>query len=316
MFRVRDKWVALAGVAGAVVLAVYWNGNQPAVEDVVVSTPTHAQTARPNLRPGDAGGAWGQENCAEARYAHAAFENASSLNALNWAPFRRPERGWNIYAELIRAEIGTRCPPTTPGFASALARWQKGRGLQATGQVDEATFTFMKGVWQEARPFVRRSEGCPEPPNEMFLAHGRPGEGYGGKEVQLLPGAFAAYRRMVADARRENREIARDPRYLQIFSGYRSPAHDAERCARENNCNGIERAMCSPHRTGRAMDLYVGQAPGYGPDSSADHNRLVMSKSPAYRWLVANAHRYGFVPYAFEPWHWEWIGTHRAANEG
>ena len=67
---------------------------------------------------------------------------------------------------------------------------------------------------------------------------------------------------------------------------------------------------------GRAMDLYVGQAPGYGPDSTADPNRLVMSKSPAYRWLVANAHRYGFVPYAFEPWHWEWIGTTQAANEG
>ena len=316
MFRVRDKWVALAGVAGAAVLAVYWNASQPPVDDVVVPTPTHAQTAQPNLRPGDAAGPWGQENCAEARYAHAAFENASSLHDLDWAPFRRPERGWNIYAELIAAEIGTRCGPTTPGFASALARWQKARGLEATGQVDAATFAFMKGVWQEQRPFVRRSGGCPNPPNEAFLASGRPEEGYGGKHVQLLPGAFAAYRRMVADAKRENPAIARDPRYLQIFSAYRSPSYDAARCARDNNCNGIVRAKCSPHRTGRAMDLYVGQAPGYGPDSTADPNRLVMSKSPAYRWLVANAHRYGFVPYAFEPWHWEWIGTTQAANEG
>ena len=33
-----------------------------------------------------------------------------------------------------------------------------------------------------------------------------------------------------------------------------------------------------------------------------------MSRTPAYRWLVANADRFGFVPYPFEPWHWEWTG--------
>jgi D-alanyl-D-alanine carboxypeptidase len=56
------------------------------------------------------------------------------------------------------------------------------------------------------------------------------------------------------------------------------------------------------------MDLYVGQAPGYGPDSSADLNRRYMSRTPAYRWLVGNAARFGFAPYPFEPWHWEWTG--------
>jgi LAS superfamily LD-carboxypeptidase LdcB len=56
------------------------------------------------------------------------------------------------------------------------------------------------------------------------------------------------------------------------------------------------------------MDLYVGQAPGFGPDSSADPNRLYMTRTPTYRWLVANAHRFGFVNYPFEPWHWEWTG--------
>jgi LAS superfamily LD-carboxypeptidase LdcB len=43
-------------------------------------------------------------------------------------------------------------------------------------------------------------------------------------------------------------------------------------------------------------------------DSTADANRLAMSKTPAYRWLVLNAPRYGFLNYAFEPWHWEWVG--------
>jgi LAS superfamily LD-carboxypeptidase LdcB len=33
-----------------------------------------------------------------------------------------------------------------------------------------------------------------------------------------------------------------------------------------------------------------------------------MAKGVAYRWLVSNARRYGFINYAFEPWHWEWTG--------
>ena len=106
----------------------------------------------------------------------------------------------------------------------------------------------------------------------------------------------------------ESPEIAADPRNLTIFSAYRSPDSDAARCARDGDCDGVARAVCSPHRTGLALDLYVGQAPGFGPDSTAAPNRLAQSRSPAYRWLVANAHRFGFVNYPFEPWHWEWVG--------
>jgi hypothetical protein len=56
------------------------------------------------------------------------------------------------------------------------------------------------------------------------------------------------------------------------------------------------------------VDLVVGQAPGHPVDSTNDVNRLAMSRTPAYRWLVQNAGRYGFVNYAFEPWHWEYTG--------
>jgi LAS superfamily LD-carboxypeptidase LdcB len=113
---------------------------------------------------------------------------------------------------------------------------------------------------------------------------------------------------MAAAARAEDPAIAADPALLRIFSGYRSPAYDAARCAAQQNCNGRERASCSPHRTGLAMDLYLGHAPGYAADSSADANRLAMTEGPAYRWLLANAGRFGFVNYPFEPWHWEWTG--------
>ncbi|MCR5878429.1 D-alanyl-D-alanine carboxypeptidase family protein [Phenylobacterium sp. J367] len=177
-----------------------------------------------------------------------------------------------------------------------------------TGVLSAEDFDRMKGAIQEDRPIVMVSTRgiCPEVANS--IAQARPEEGYSGKAIVLRPGALEAYRRMVAAAKKEVPEIAADPRNLTIFSGYRSPAADAARCAAEGNCDGIVRARCSPHRTGLALDLYVGQAPGFGPDSSADANRLFMSKTATYRWMVANAHRFGFVNYPFEPWHWEWTG--------
>jgi LAS superfamily LD-carboxypeptidase LdcB len=55
------------------------------------------------------------------------------------------------------------------------------------------------------------------------------------------------------------------------------------------------------------VDLYVGQAEGLGVDNTSPASRLHMSRGATYRWLVRNAGRFGFVPYAFEPWHWEWV---------
>ena len=95
---------------------------------------------------------------------------------------------------------------------------------------------------------------------------------------------------------------------LTIFSGFRDPAADAVRCATEGNCQGVSRASCSAHLTGLAMDLALRPAPGHMIDSADDVNRLYMSYTPAYRWLVANAGKFGFVNYVFEPWHWEWTG--------
>ncbi|MGZ6037396.1 MAG: D-alanyl-D-alanine carboxypeptidase family protein, partial [Phenylobacterium sp.] len=115
-------------------------------------------------------------------------------------------------------------------------------------------------------------------------------------------------RELVAAARREDPRIAADPQALKLFSGFRDPAADQARCETDGNCNGVQRTTCSAHRTGLAMDLYMGQAPGFPPDSSAEATRAFMSRTPAYRWLVANAARFGFVPYPFEPWHWEWTG--------
>lgn len=248
--------------------------------------------------------------CFDAAFSSAAAANAQSLRSMPINAFGRPEIGWEIYAPRVAQTVGSACAPDSSGFARALAAWQSGKAPPADGVVTEPLLLAMKAAWQAERPIaaVRGRGVCPDPPPESALETGHPGEGYGGKTVQLRRGAFAAYRDMVAAARAERPEIAADPRNLTIFSAYRSPEYDAARCARDGNCNGVVRATCSPHRTGLALDLYVGEAPGYGPDSSADRNRLAQTRTPTYRWLLANAHRFGFVNYPFEPWHWEWTG--------
>ena len=245
----------------------------------------------------------------------AAFEAAAMLNTtsyddMDWSPFGRPERGWAIYSLRIQREIRSRCAPQSAGFAAQLARWQADNGLRPSGVLDADAFQAMKTRWQNARPYVAlRARGvCPDPPADAALADLRPGDAYPGKTVQMRRKALKALHRMLSAARVDVPSAARGPYRLVAFSGYRSPAYDAERCAIEGNCDGVGRATCSAHRTGLAVDLDLGSAPGFAVDSSADANRLYQTRTPVYRWLVDNARRFGFVNYPFEPWHWEWIG--------
>ncbi len=247
-------------------------------------------------------------SCRDPGWTAAAQTNANSLQTLAWAPFRRAEIGWETYVPLIQQEIGTPCPPNSEGFAAALAAWQRANGQGSDGVVKETVFVAMKGIVQTRREFVRftAAGSCPGTPDLVTAA--KVSEGFSGKQVWMRPRALDAYRRMVAEARAEVPEARADPQLLTIFSGYRSPSADAARCATEGNCDGIVRARCSAHRTGLAADITLGAAPGFTVDSSADPNRLHMSRTATYRWLVANAGRFGFVNYPFEPWHWEWTG--------
>jgi hypothetical protein len=93
---------------------------------------------------------------------------------------------------------------------------------------------------------------------------------------------------------------------LTVVSGYRSIAHQKVLFQRAVEKYGSEKAATrwvappgrSAHHTGRAIDFYVG-----GSNSSANAARQ-RTLTP-YRWLVCNALRFGFTPYAAEPWHWE-----------
>ncbi len=72
----------------------------------------------------------------------------------------------------------------------------------------------------------------------------------------------------------------------------------------------------SEHSTGYALDFAIRPASGC-PDAEA-----CMAATPAARWLVRNAPRYGFElsfpggnrqQVKWEPWHWRWVGTSAAA---
>ncbi len=249
------------------------------------------------------------EVCTVPAPAAAIAANAAGLGSLVFSPFGRQETGWIVYYPRIAIEIGTTCAAVTPGFAAKLATWQARHRLATTGALDPETFAAMKVGWQQARPFVRLGArtNCPPPPAPEALATATPRESFAGKTIRVRTMALAAYRAMVAAAMRD-RGIAAEPQSLQIFSGFRDPAADAARCATENNCNGVVRARCSPHRSGLALDMWVGHAEGFGPDSTADANRRAMVRTPAYRWLLVHAKSFGFVNYVFEPWHWEWTG--------
>ena len=233
--------------------------------------------------------------------------NQASLYALAWSPFGKLETGWATYAPLISREIGAACPADSAAFAAKYAQWQARKGLPVDGIFKPGDFEQLNHTLELRRPFVQlTAKGlCPAAPDESTLTSARPAETFGGKAVRLRPGALAAYRRMVAAARTAG--VGSHAPMLELISGYRSPTEEAARCE-DGSCNTLTRATCSSHRTGLAMDLYLEPAPGADPTSASDENRRHMAGSLEYRWLVANADRFGFLPYAYEPWHWEWAG--------
>ena len=72
----------------------------------------------------------------------------------------------------------------------------------------------------------------------------------------------------------------------------------------------------SEHATGYAVDIAIRPSPNC-PDAAG-----CMAALPLYRWMAANASRFGFeqsFPGAnkqgvkWEPWHWRWVGTSGSA---
>jgi len=252
----------------------------------------------------------GKPNTDEAILSAAAANLALSSEAV-WTFGAKEQHGWYLYAPLIGRLLGTEDGPATKGFALALARWQQTAGLNPTGVLDEDSLNAMVVKWQAAR--IKNRDVSP--PDQLLTVSAT--EFYDPERLEELrqveKTTYAAYQRMLAAALKDpslhlvqtsDGKLAGPEKYLKIISAFRSREYQEKLRRQSPNAGRAGLAVNSPHFTGRALDLYVGG----DPVDTKDANRAFQIRTPVYQWLVRNAERFGFRPYFYEPWHWEYVG--------
>ncbi len=240
----------------------------------------------------------------------APLENTRLQYYLAWSFGGKSQRGWFLYSPLIQWTIGAGREADSPEFAGSLAAWQQQFGLPPSGTLDDKTLYKIIEFWQ-----VRRLNNSDYPSPDRLLT--APATDFfdpirDAELRQVERETYAAYKRMVAAAVKDKTlnlkitttgELATDEKFLKIVSAFRSREYQAKLRRESPNSGRAGLATNSPHFTGRALDLYVGGE----PVTTKDENRAVQIQTPVYKWLVKNAERFGFIPYFYEPWHWEYI---------
>ncbi len=249
-------------------------------------------------------GAASAEECQIEKFKTAAEANARSVTTYHGPVFAIIETGWLTYVPQIQSLIGTTCSADSEGFAAGVAAFQASHGLTADGKIDTATLTAFRMQWQAKRTLYKAASRTPCPfKGRDDLVRIDPSEDLGANDPRLAAEAYAAWKKMRAAAIADG-VITANSDLLKFIAAYRSPDRAAELVRR--NPNRTAQGLCSVHISGFAADLNVGHAPGYDPISSHATNRRFQSQQPVYQWLVANASRFGFVNYVYEPWHWEY----------
>lgn len=136
------------------------------------------------------------------------------------------------------------------------------------------------------------------------------------REEYLDQEAAAALQKLFAAA-------AQSDLILQPISGFRTVKDQTELFEKQVQKYGSIEAAAelsappgySEHHTGYAIDI--------GDRNQPDFDlKLAFADTSAYRWLTANVTQYGFElsfppnnaqGVSFEPWHWRYVGTQRAA---
>lgn len=243
-------------------------------------------------------------------FAAAATQNALLKNDLTWTFGGKQQHGWHLYDLLISKTLNSDHDTVTIEFASELASWQKRMGLKADGVLDEDSLMRFISQWQSNR---LKNRDYPDPsqlitaPVTDFYDPSRAPE-----LRQVERNTYAAYKQMMAAAiadpelnlaHTSPNELAPREQFFKIVSSFRSREYQDELRRKSPNAGTAGLAVNSPHFTGRALDLYVGG----DPVDTTDSNRAIQVNTPVYRWLVRNAERFGFRPYFYEPWHWEYV---------
>jgi hypothetical protein len=243
-------------------------------------------------------------------FAEAATQNFALRNELTWTFGSKQQHGWYLYDLLIGQTLKVPPAAATPDFASAVSNWQKQKGLSPNGVLDENSWMTLVAQWQADR-LKDKTPATPEqlltaPPSDFFDPERLP------ELRQVEKTTYAAYKAMLAAAiadpslklaHTKQGELLPTEKYFKIISSFRSREYQ-EKLRRESpNAGSAGLATNSPHFTGRALDLYVGG----DPVDTKDANRAIQVQTPVYQWLVRNAARFGFRPYFYEPWHWEYV---------
>ena len=259
---------------------------------IALSVAVRAQSPRPKTRPAVA---------TSSSFATAAASNVTLRNELAWTFGGKQQRGWYLYDFLIGRTLNTQHDATSSDFAAALATWKRKRGLPADGVLDETALMAMISEWQSKR-LKNRTYAQPD---ELMIAPASdfydPSRADELRQVERK--TFVAYQELIAAAKADP-DLKLPAKYLKIISAFRSREYQENLRKKSPNAGSAGLAVNnSPHFTGRALDLYVGG----DPVDTKDANRALQVKTPAYRWLVRNAERFGFRPYFYEPWHWEYV---------
>jgi hypothetical protein len=262
----------------------------------VQTVPTQTETA--------------QKSSTNSHFDSAAAQNQILARNLAWTFGGKTQTGWYIYKPLICHTIGVEIGASENAFAEGLSRWQKANQLPSNGVLDAVTLALFVSKWQANRLKVR---GYPSPsellivPTVDFYDASRPDE-----LRQVYRDTYVAYKKLVAAAiadkslnlaNKDKDELAASEKFLKIVSSFRSREYQ-DKLRRESPNSGRAGLAVgnSPHFTGRALDIYVGGEPVI----TKDENRALQVNTKVYLWLVKNAGRFGFKPYFYEPWHWEY----------
>src|SRR5262245_33887175 len=241
----------------------------------------------------------------------AAERNAVLMNELTWTFGGKQQHGWYLYNSLINQTLRRDDAAPANAFAASLAGWQEKSGLSRTGVLDEDTLMALISYWQgnrlKDRTYAQPNQLITPPISDFWDPERLP------ELRQVERETYAAYKRMVAAALSDpslhlasgpDGGLATTERFLKILSAFRPREYQEQLRRQSPNAGSAGLAVNSPHFTGRALDVYVGG----DPVDTKDSNRAIQVKTPVYQWLVRNADRFGFRPYFYEPWHWEYVG--------
>lgn len=244
----------------------------------------------------------------------ALMENIRLRDTMNWTFGAKAQRGWYLYVPLIQQMLDVSANCDTTDFANSVAVWQQKSGIAPSGIVDEPTLNAMVENWQSQRlnssQYPSENELMTAPITDFYDPTRSP------ELLKVERETYAAYKRMAAAAAKDlhlqttvTGELAPEEKFLKIVSAFRSREYQAQLRVKSPNSGRAGLAVNSPHFTGHALDIYVGGE----PVTTKDFNRAIQIQTPAYKWLVKNAAKFGFYPYYYEPWHWEYVPANRSA---